>query len=106
MVETIKENTNTIKENLISLFSGMKNVWFTRDPALFVVPLALSFFFVFLSFSGAFYILFNYTQGPPFSMDSAGYSLLLGTRGFMSIFASLSLLAVQDFGSYSMTHTI
>ena len=90
------DEAKTTKENVLSLFAGMRKVWFTRDPALFVIPLATAFFFMFMSFSGSFYILFNYTQGPPFSMNSAGYSLLLGVRGFMSIFASISLLILQE----------
>ena len=94
--DVYSDEAKTLKQNFVSLFSGMRKVWFTRDPALFVIPLAIAFFFMFMSFSGSFYILFNYTQGPPFSMNSAGWFLLLGVRGFMSIFASISLLIIQE----------
>ena len=94
--DVYSDEVQTAKEKILSLFAGMGKVWFTRDPGLFVIPLNTAFFFMFMSFSGSFYILFNYTQGPPFSMNSAGYSLLLGVRGFMSIFASISLLILQE----------
>ena len=94
--DTYSNEAKTIKENFLSLFGGMKKVWFSRDPALFVIPLAVAFFFMFMSYAGSFYILFNYTQGPPISMNSADYSLLLGVRGFMAIFASIVLLIVQE----------
>ena len=94
--DTYSDEAKTVKENFLSLFGGMKKVWFSRDPALFVIPLAIAFFFMFMAFAGSFYILFNYTQGPPISMNSADYSLLLGVRGFMAIFASIVLLIVQE----------
>ena len=94
--DTYSDEARTVKENFLGLFSGMGNVWFTREPALFVIPLAISFFFMFMSYAGSFSILFNYSQGPPISMDSGDYSLLLGVRGFMSIFSTMALLIVQE----------
>ena len=80
----------------MELFGGMKKIWLTKDPTIFVTPLTVGFLFYFMNYIGVVSILFNYTQGPPFSMDSAAYSILLGVRGVMSIVVSIVLILVQD----------
>ena len=74
----------------------MKKIWLTKDPTIFVTPLTVGFLFYFMNYIGVVSILFNYTQGPPFSMNSAAYSILLGVRGVMSIIVSILLILVQD----------
>ena len=86
----------SIKSTALELFGGMKKIWLTKDPTIFVTPLTVGFLFYFMNYIGVVSILFNYTQGPPFSMNSAAYSILLGVRGVMSIIVSIVLILVQD----------
>ena len=85
----------SIKSTALELFGGMKKIWLTKDPTIFVTPLTVGFLFYFMNYIGVVSILFNYTQGPPFSMNSAAYSILLGVRGVMSIIVSIVLIFVQ-----------
>ena len=85
----------SIKSTALKLFGGMKKIWLTKDPTIFVTPLTVGFLFYFMNYIGVVSILFNYTQGPPFSMNSAAYSILLGVRGVMSIIVSIVLILVQ-----------
>ena len=89
-----RENVS-IKSTALELFGGMKKIWLTKDPTIFVTPLTVGFLFYFMNYIGVVSILFNYTQGPPFSMNSAAYSILLGVRGVMSIIVSIVLIFVQ-----------
>ena len=60
-------NDKTVKKTVLSIFKGMRSVWFTWDPAVFVIPAGLSFLFFILMFLGGVSIFQDYLRAPPFS---------------------------------------
>ena len=68
-------NDKTVKKTVLSIFKGMRSVWFTWDPAVFVIPAGLSFLFFILMFLGGVSIFQDYLRAPPFSASQGNEQL-------------------------------
>ena len=51
-----------LRDTMISILKGMKNVWLKFDPAGFIIPITIAFSFFFIQFVGPFSILYDYIQ--------------------------------------------
>ena len=60
-------NDKSVTRTIVSIFKGMKNVWLTFDPAVFVVPAGFAFLFFIMMFLGNISIFQDYLRAPPFS---------------------------------------
>ena len=86
-------NDKSVKNTVFSIFKGMKSVWFTWDPAVFVIPAGLSFFFFILMFIGNISIFQDYLRAPPFSASQGNYQLSILTVLFPVQAPKITLLA-------------
>ena len=60
-------NERSVLKTTGTIFRGMKNVWLTFDPAVFVVPAGFAFFFFIMMFIGNISIFQDYLRAPPYS---------------------------------------